>query len=99
MFRIGGNTFHDRKNKIPMKILEFIRSGDGLIAEFRRIPNGFHNQERTKYLHSKKILDFTLLLLELVAVASKDVVQFGSIQLNLAPSALVCTKWASLAHN
>ncbi len=44
MFRIGGNTFYDRKNKIPMKILEFKRSGIGLIAEFRRIPNGFPNQ-------------------------------------------------------
>jgi hypothetical protein len=27
-----------------MKILEFKRSGIGLIAEFRRIPNGFPNQ-------------------------------------------------------
>ncbi len=44
MFRIGGNTFYDRKNKIPMKILEFKRSGIGLIAEFRGIPNGFPNQ-------------------------------------------------------
>jgi hypothetical protein len=23
VFRIGGNTFYDQKNKIPMKILEF----------------------------------------------------------------------------
>jgi hypothetical protein len=44
MFRIGGNTFYDRKNKIPMKIPEFKRSGIGLIAEFRGIPNGFPNQ-------------------------------------------------------
>jgi hypothetical protein len=26
MFRIGGNTFYNWKNKIPMKILEFKRS-------------------------------------------------------------------------
>ncbi len=46
MFRIGGNTFYDWKNKIPMKIPEFKRSGIGLIAEFRRIANGFPNQDR-----------------------------------------------------
>jgi hypothetical protein len=44
VFRIGGNTFYDRKNIIPLKILEFKRSGIGLIAEFRGIPNGFPNQ-------------------------------------------------------
>jgi hypothetical protein len=44
MSRIGGNTFYDRKNKIPRKIPEFKRSGIGLIAEFRRILNGFPNQ-------------------------------------------------------
>jgi hypothetical protein len=44
VFRIGGNTFYDWKNKIPMKIPEFKRSGIGLIVEFRRIPNGFPNQ-------------------------------------------------------
>jgi hypothetical protein len=44
VFRIGGNTFYDWKNKIPMKILEFKRSGIGLIAEFRGIPTGFPNQ-------------------------------------------------------
>ena len=43
MFRIGRNTFYDWKNKIPMKILEFKRSGIGLIAEFRGILNGFPN--------------------------------------------------------
>ncbi len=43
VFRIGGNTFYNQKNKIPMKILEFKRSGIRLIAEFRRIPNGFPN--------------------------------------------------------
>ncbi len=44
VFRIGRNTFYDRKNKIPMKIPEFKRSGIGLTAEFHRIPNGFPNQ-------------------------------------------------------
>jgi hypothetical protein len=44
VFRIGGNTFYNRKNKIPMKIPEFKRSGIGLIPEFHRIPNGFPNQ-------------------------------------------------------
>ncbi len=44
MFRIGANTFYDQKNKIPMKIPEFKRSGIGLIAEFREIPNRFPNQ-------------------------------------------------------
>jgi hypothetical protein len=43
VFRIGGNTFYNRKNKIPMKIPELKRSGIGLIAEFRGIPNGFPN--------------------------------------------------------
>ncbi len=42
MFRIGRNTFYNRK-KNPMKILEFKRSGIGLIAEFRGIPNEFPN--------------------------------------------------------
>jgi hypothetical protein len=44
VFRIGGNTFYDQKNKIPMKIPEFKRSGIRLIAEFCRIPNRFPNQ-------------------------------------------------------
>jgi hypothetical protein len=44
VFRIGGNTFYHRKNKIPMKIPEFKRSGIGLIMEFHKIPNGFPNQ-------------------------------------------------------
>jgi hypothetical protein len=43
VFRIGGNTFCDWKNKIPMKILESKRSEIGKIAEFRGIPNGFPN--------------------------------------------------------
>jgi hypothetical protein len=33
VFRIGGNTFYDRRNKIPMKIPEFKKSGIGLIVE------------------------------------------------------------------
>jgi hypothetical protein len=44
MFRIGRNTFYDRKNKIPMKIPEFKRFRIGIIAEFRGIPNGFPSQ-------------------------------------------------------
>jgi hypothetical protein len=43
VLRIGRNTFYDQKNKIPMKIPEFKRSGIGLIAEFRGILNGFPN--------------------------------------------------------
>jgi hypothetical protein len=46
VFRIGRSIFYDQKNKILMKILEFMRSGIGLIAEFRRIPNRFPNQAR-----------------------------------------------------
>jgi hypothetical protein len=41
VFRIGGITFYDRKNKIPMKIPESKRSKIGVIAEFHGIPNGF----------------------------------------------------------
>ncbi len=44
MFRIGGNTIYNQKNKILMKIPELKRSRIGLIAEFRGIPNGFPNQ-------------------------------------------------------
>jgi hypothetical protein len=44
LLRIGGNTFYDQKNKIPMKIPEFKRSGIGLIAEFCGIPNRIPNQ-------------------------------------------------------
>jgi hypothetical protein len=43
VFRIGGNTFYDRKNKIPMKIPESKRSEIGKIAEFCVIPNGLPN--------------------------------------------------------
>jgi hypothetical protein len=48
VFRIGGNTFYNRKNKILMKILEFKRSRIGLIMEFCGIPNGFPNQAFNK---------------------------------------------------
>jgi hypothetical protein len=43
VFRIGGNTFYDRKNKIPMKIPEFKKSGIRLVTEFGGIPNRFPN--------------------------------------------------------
>jgi hypothetical protein len=45
VFRIGGNTFYDRKSKILMKIPEYKRSGIGLIAKFHGILNGFPNLE------------------------------------------------------
>ncbi len=41
MFRIGGNTFYNRKNKILMKIPEIKRSRIRLIAELSGIPNEF----------------------------------------------------------
>ncbi len=44
VLRIGGNTFYDWKNEIPMKILEFKRSGIRIIAEFCVIQSGFPNQ-------------------------------------------------------
>jgi hypothetical protein len=44
MFRIGRNIFYNRKNKFLMKILEFERSGIGLILEFRGILNGIPNK-------------------------------------------------------
>jgi hypothetical protein len=43
VFRIGGNTFYDPKNKIPMKIPESKRSEIGKIAEFHGVPNRFPN--------------------------------------------------------
>jgi hypothetical protein len=49
VFRIGGNSFYDRKNKFPMKIPEFKSSGIRLIAEFHGIPNGFPNQALEEY--------------------------------------------------
>jgi hypothetical protein len=57
MFRIGGNTFYDPKNKIPMKILEFKRSGIELFAKFCGIPNGFPNQGTGKPFQSDKDID------------------------------------------
>ncbi len=53
MFRIGGNTFYNQKNKFPMKILEFKRSGIRLIAEFSGIPNRFSNQVLQQQGHSR----------------------------------------------
>jgi hypothetical protein len=54
VFRIGGNTFYDRKNKIPMKIPESKRSKIRKIAEFGGIPNGFPNLGRSQvYLRYK----------------------------------------------
>jgi hypothetical protein len=44
MFQIGGNTFYDQKNEIPLKILEFKRLGIGIIMEFCQNPNGYSNQ-------------------------------------------------------
>jgi hypothetical protein len=43
VFRIGGNTFYNWKNKIPMKIPESKMSEIRIIAEFCGIPNGFPN--------------------------------------------------------
>jgi hypothetical protein len=45
VFRIGGNTFYNQKKKNTMKILEFKRSGIGILTEFCRIPNKFPNQD------------------------------------------------------
>jgi hypothetical protein len=45
VFRITGNTFYNQKNKIPMKILEFKRSGIRLIVGFCGIPNGIPDHE------------------------------------------------------
>jgi hypothetical protein len=55
VFRIGRNTFHDQKKKILMKIREFKRSGIGLIAEFRGIPNGFPNLAWKKQIFTLSI--------------------------------------------
>jgi hypothetical protein len=44
VLRIGRNTFYDQKNEIPMKILEFKRSKNKIITEFRGIPSRFSNQ-------------------------------------------------------
>jgi hypothetical protein len=47
VFQIGGNRFNNRKNEIPMKILELERSQIRIIAEICRIPTGFPNQDVT----------------------------------------------------
>jgi hypothetical protein len=44
VFQIGRNKFYNRKNEIPMKILELKRSGIGVITEFCVIPTRFPNQ-------------------------------------------------------
>jgi hypothetical protein len=41
MLQIGKNTFYIQKNKIPMKIPEFKRSGIGIITEFCGISKDF----------------------------------------------------------
>jgi hypothetical protein len=51
VFRIGGNTFYVRKNKIPMKIPEFKRSRIGIIAECRGVPSRFPNQDYLEKLY------------------------------------------------
>jgi hypothetical protein len=43
VFRIGGNTFYNRKNNFPKKILEFKRSEIRRIAESRAFLSGFPN--------------------------------------------------------
>jgi hypothetical protein len=45
VLQIGRNKFYNHSNKILMKILEFKRSGIGIIAEFRGIPSKFPNQD------------------------------------------------------
>jgi hypothetical protein len=54
LFRIGGITFYNQKNKIPMKIPEFKRSEIGRIAEFRGISSGFPNLGRGHYYHCSR---------------------------------------------
>jgi hypothetical protein len=56
VFRIGGNTFYNWKNKIVVKILKFKRSGIGLIAEFRGILNGFPNQDESLPLRPSSVI-------------------------------------------
>jgi hypothetical protein len=50
VLQIGGNTFYNQKNKIPMKIPEFKRSRIGIIAKFREIPCRFPNQRQYQLL-------------------------------------------------
>ncbi len=56
MFRIVENTFYDQKNKIPMKISEFKRSGIGLITEIHGILNGFPNQAKQDDILGQEML-------------------------------------------
>jgi hypothetical protein len=78
-----------------MKIPEFKRSGIGLIAEFRGIPNGFPNQGRADILFSDVILLFvstnylTGLDLAISLFLNKDM-RFNEIQ-RYAPSELWST--------
>jgi hypothetical protein len=46
---LAGTHFTIVRIKIPMKIPEFKRSGIGIIAEFRGIPNGFPNQVQQEW--------------------------------------------------
>ncbi len=71
VFRIGGNTFYDWKNKIPMKILVFKRSGIGLIVEFCGILNGFPNQAFMRVHGKPTRKDYKILKEEASALASK----------------------------
>jgi hypothetical protein len=52
-FELAGTHVTIGKNKIPMKIPEFKRSGIRIIAEFRRIPSGFPNQGSGSLANSK----------------------------------------------
>jgi hypothetical protein len=49
VLQIGGNTFYDQKNKIPMKNPEIKRYGIRIIVESRGTLNGFPNQGRGSY--------------------------------------------------
>jgi hypothetical protein len=68
VFRIVGNTFYDRKNKIPMKIPESKRSETGIIAEFHGILNGFSNLAARGYLLVKYSTPPTENLLKTIAL-------------------------------
>jgi hypothetical protein len=49
VLRIGRNKFYDRKNEILMKILEFKRSGIGIMAEFCGIQADFPTKLNKKH--------------------------------------------------
>ncbi len=53
MLQIGGNTFYDCKNKIPMKIPEFKRSGIGTIPDFPTKANAIALVNQTAVLASR----------------------------------------------